>query len=59
MSDSRPDNFGDDMIPANQSNPAASMRRSLLKGLAIAGGVVSAATMRRPISGSSTPNWVV
>jgi hypothetical protein len=50
MSDSRPDNFGDDMIPANQSNPAASMRRSLLKGLAIAGGVVSAATMRPSIS---------
>jgi hypothetical protein len=49
MPDSRPDNSDDDG-PSNESSPSASKRRSLLKGLAIAGGVVSAATMRPSIS---------
>lgn len=50
MLDSRPDGPGIDMASSNENNPPASRRRSLLKGLAIAGGVVSAATMRPSIS---------
>jgi hypothetical protein len=48
--DSRPEGPGIDMTLSNENNPPASRRRSLLKGLAIAGSVVSAATMRPSIS---------
>jgi hypothetical protein len=50
MTDFRPNDSDFGINPSNESNPPASRRRSLLKGLAIAGGVVSAATMRPSIS---------
>jgi hypothetical protein len=50
MPDFRSDRSDIDMGLSDDSNPPASRRRSLLKGLAIAGGVVSAATMRPSIS---------